>query len=226
MTEATNRPTDTTEPQEQRQRAATPLAIGLAAVAGLLRLVPHPFNLTATGALGLFGGARLRSWLAFALPLAVMALSDFALWALKGYPPFNPFVYSSFAVYVLLGRLLARSESPARIGAVCVLGTVQFFLLTNLGVWLASRAELPEGTAVVWTKREGMYPSPTYASNAAGLMACYAVALPFNNPDAPPLGFFGNALAGDLFFCGVLFAAHAWLSRRYFRPVPALVRTS
>ena len=24
---------------------------------------------------------------------------------------------------------------------------------------------------------------------------------------------------GDLFFCGLLFGAHAWLSRRYFRPV-------
>src|SRR5439155_10194395 len=120
--EATNRPTDPTEQQEQRQRAATPLAISLAAVAGLLRLVPHPFNLTATGALGLFGGARLRSWLAFALPLGVMALSDLALWALKGYPPFNPWVYGSFAIYVLLGQLLVRTESPVRIGAVCVLG--------------------------------------------------------------------------------------------------------
>ncbi|MBI1918695.1 MAG: hypothetical protein HYS12_28710 [Planctomycetes bacterium] len=227
--EATTSHTDTIarQQQEQRQRVATPLATGLAAVAGLLRLVPHPFNMTPIGALGLFGGARLRTWLAFVLPLAVMGLSDLVLWAVLGYPPFNPFVYASFAVYVLLGRLLTRTESTLRIGTVCILGTIQFFLLTNLGMWWASSAELPEGTAVVWTKGQGMYPSPTYARNAAGLMGCYAAALPFTNTNAPPLGFFGNVLLGDLLFCGLLFGAHAWLSRRYFRPVSAsaLVRT-
>src|SRR4051812_20159323 len=155
MTETMNNRTDTSSPvpPPERHQAATPLAIGLAVVAGLLRLVPHPFNMSATGALGLFGGARLRSWLALALPAAVMVVSDLILWGVKGYSPFNPYVYGSFAVYVLLGRLLSRTESPLGIGAACVLGTVQFFLLTNLGTWYALSApaeELPAGQAVVW----------------------------------------------------------------------------
>src|SRR5205823_2806282 len=107
--------------------------------------------------------------------------------------------------------------------------TAQFFLLTNLGVWLASSVpaeQLPEGQAVVWVSKDSVYPSPMYARDVRGLLACYAAALPFTNKDAPPLGFFGNALLGDVFFCGLLFGAHAWLSRRYFvaERVPALAR--
>jgi hypothetical protein len=176
--------------------------------------------MSATGALGLFGGARLRSWQALSLPLVVMAVTDLVLWAIHGYPPFNLFVYGSFVIYVLLGRLLARTESPLWIGTACVLGTVQFFLLTNLSAWLALSApaeQLPAGQAVVWSTQRTNYPVPTYARNLNGLLACYAAALPFTNADAPPLGFFGNTLAGDLLFCCLLFGAHAWLSRRYFR---------
>ena len=63
--------------------------------------------------------------------------------------------------------------------------------------------------------------------NLQGLVACYAAALPFTNRElAPPLGFSGNGLLGDLFFCGLLFGTHAWLSRRHPRAgrVPALGR--
>src|SRR6516225_10534871 len=83
-------------------------AIGMAIAGGLIRLIPyHPWNFTPIGALGLFGGARLRSWAAYVLPLAVMAVSDLLLWWIngQGYNPFNPWVYASFILAVLLGRL-------------------------------------------------------------------------------------------------------------------------
>jgi hypothetical protein len=228
MTDTTKSETNT-KPSDPRKDEQFPMVLGLMLLAGLAAVVTRmlapeglwPWNLTPIGALAIYGGARLRSWRAFVLPVAVMVVTDLVLWARLRNPPFNLYVYASFAIYVLLGRLLARTASPVWIGGACVAGAIQFFLLTNLSVWLASNAELPEGTAVVWAEGKGKYPSPTYARNGAGLLACYAVALPFTNKDAPPLGFFGNWLLGDLLFSGLLFGAHAWLSRRYFRPVPA-----
>ena len=68
-----------------------------------------------------------------------------------------------------------------------MLGSLQFFLLTNLGVWLVGDGHL-------------------YPRTPAGLMACYVAALPF----------FGRTLAADLGYATVLFGLHAWLSRRVF----------
>jgi hypothetical protein len=188
-------------------------ALLMALVAGLQRYFPHPWNLTLIGALGLWGGARLRPWFGLALPLVVWALTDLVLYSVQGLPGFNVFVYAGFLAYGLLGLLLRQTHSAARIGGVCVLGSVQFFLVTNFSVWLAMSldpAQLPDGRAVV-VEQQGAYPQPRYARNLSGLLACYGLGLPFSNPDAPPLGFFGNLLAGDLFFSGLLFGLHVAL---------------
>jgi hypothetical protein len=168
----------------------------MAVVAGLLRLVPHPWNLTPVGALGIFAGARLRSWHAFALPLLVMAVTNAILSAVYGYPFLYltlPFVLASFLVNVLLGRLLRRSESPFPIAAVSLLASVQFFLVTNFGVWLVT---------VFWPAPD-MVP---YTPDLPGLLACYAAGIPF----------FGGTVAGDLIYCGLLFGLHSWLTRTRF----------
>ena len=217
-------------------------AVGMAVAAGLIRLLPHPFNFTPVGALGLFGGARLRSWLAYLLPLAVMAVSDVLLWAIHGHSDFtllkyafNPWVYASFLLAVVWGRLLLRRESAARITAVSVLVSVQFFLVTNFGVWLADvmhNPPLPEETAVVWRDIPGLPASVPYhyAHNLSGLMACYVAALPFANLNAPPLGFFGNQLLSDLFYSGLLFGVYALLRSGVLPPrrlrEPATARMS
>lgn len=198
-------------------------ATGIAIAAGLIRLVPHPFNFTPIGALGLFGGARLRSWMAYGLPLGVMALSDILLWALNGSEPFNPWVYLSFALTVVWGRLLLRSGGARRVVAVSALVSVQFFLVTNFGVWLQSirtQPVPPEGAAVVWRDYPGL-PAPVpvaYAPNLSGLLACYAAALPFTQTNASPLGFLGNQLLGDLFYSGLLFGGYALLTNGALLP--------
>ena len=56
----------------RRDVIATTLTVLAGVLVGLLRLVPHPANFSSLGALGIFSGARLRSWNAFVLPLAVM----------------------------------------------------------------------------------------------------------------------------------------------------------
>jgi hypothetical protein len=208
-------------------RGGTALAVALTVLAGVIRLVPHPWNFTPVGALGLYGGARLRWWQALTLPLLVMAVTDLILWQTKGWP-FNPAVYACFLVNVLIGFLLKRTESPWRIAGCTLAGSVLFFLVTNFSVWSTSRvdpASIPGGGWYVLQAEGSPYPSPMvkYADDTRGLLACYWMGLNFDATAAPPLGFTGNLLAGDLFFSGLLFGAHAWLARRLGRPTPAAV---
>ncbi len=169
-----------------------PLALGLAllacVLAALLRVFPLEWNFAPVGALALFAGARLRPWLAYVLPLAVMAVSDAVLARTRGYAfPYLGmlFVYGSFLVYALLGRTLARTENPLRIGAVTVCGSLQFFLVTNFGVWLT-------GTL--------------YPHTLAGLFDCYVQAIPF----------FTRTVGSDALFAAALFGVYALLTRWYF----------
>jgi hypothetical protein len=163
----------------------TTITTVLGGVAAALRLVQIP-NIHAVGALGLYAGGRLPLWLAWLPSLAVMAGTDLVLQKLYAWTPFNPWVYGSFFLYVLLGRLLAGTRSPWRVGAVSVLGSVQFFVITNFGFWYH-----PIGLA-----------TPMYPPTMEGLIACYIAGLPF----------LGYTLVGDLCFTGAAFAAEAFLT--------------
>jgi hypothetical protein len=209
-----------TEKQTNENGLAWTWAAGMALAAGLLRLVPHPWNFTPVGGLGLFGGARLRSWRAYVLPLGVMAVSDLLLWAIHGinYSPFNPWVYACFALSVLWGRLFLRTGSAWRIGLMSVLVSVQFFLVTNFSSWWTMSGP--------FTLADGTVMAPLYARNMSGLMASYLAALPFTGTNAPPLGFFGNQLLGDLFYGAVLFGVYAWMRGGVFAPRRARVLSS
>jgi hypothetical protein len=212
-----------TADRNEPKTTQTWLAIGLAVVASLVRLFPHPWNFTPMGALGLFGGARLRLWQALTLPLAIMFGTDLLIWAKSGWAPFNPYVYGSFVACVLIGRLLTRTNSPGKILLCTLAASVQFFLISNFSVWAAFRVEPQSisGGAAYAMKHDDIYPNPTiyYANDARGLASCYWLAAAFSRPEAPPLGFFGNLLVGDLFFTSLLFAVHAWLGHRIFRPL-------
>jgi hypothetical protein len=192
---------------------ARPLACGLAIIAGLLRFLPYLrlapiFNFTPVGALGVFGGARLKWWQALCLPALLMIATDLILWLWKGNEIpwegslfFDPFVYTSFGVNILLGRLfLSRTESPWRIASITLLASVQFFLITNFGVWAV----------------DCFSAAPMYTADGKGLLECYWKGLAFFQPNAPPQGFFVNTILSDLFFSSVLFAAHAVLTRTAF----------
>jgi hypothetical protein len=188
------------ESQTNDRGLAHACAVGMAVAAGLVRLIPHPANFTPVGALGLFGGARLRSGWAYVLPLGVMAVSDLLLWAIHGYQPFNLAVYTCFVLTVLWGRLLLRTGSAWRIGIVAVLINVQFFVVTNLDSWWTFSAP--------WMQADGTVMPPLYARDLSGLIASYVAALPFA----------GNQLAGDLFYTGLLFGLYAWLRSLAARP--------
>src|SRR2546426_1032106 len=129
--------------ESPRQSLALSVAVVAGILAAILRIVPHPPNFSGVGALGLFGGARLRAWQAYALPLGIMILSDLSLWVLTGFDYkyslahfSRVFVYASFMIYVLIGRWLRDIDSLASITLAATVGGVQFFLLTNFCEWL------------------------------------------------------------------------------------------
>src|SRR2546422_10594082 len=95
-----------------------PLAIALIILGGLIRVVQH-WNFAPVGAMSLFAGARLRGWRAYALPLALMAITDPLL---GGYSIATPLVYASFLVNVWIGSRLRESESPLVIGGAAIAG--------------------------------------------------------------------------------------------------------
>lgn len=180
--------TTTTHP---RSWALTALASMAAICIRAFALVP---NMSPVGALSLYSGGRLRWWLAWIPPIAVMAISDVILAYLFAYSPFNAWVYAGFVVYVVIGRWLAQTNAPARIATASALGSLQFFLITNFGTWYGSH-----GLA------HALYPS-----TFAGLLDCYIAGLPF----------LGYTLLGDLVFSTILFGTDAMLVQSARKPAP------
>jgi Family of unknown function (DUF6580) len=131
------------------------LIVTLIVLAAVLRIAPHPWNLTPVGAMALFSGAMFRNrWMAFLLPLASLLAGD----VFVGFHKLMLVVYASFAISVVIGRWLAEKRSVARIGGTVFLGAVQFFFVTNFAMWAVG----------------GFYPK-----TAAGLVNCFVAGVPF-----------------------------------------------
>jgi hypothetical protein len=182
------------------------LVLSLAAVAALgtvlLRLHPPMYNFTPIGALCLFLGARVRSLWAFAIPVAIMLLTDYLLWQSQPMRPFlhhnTLWVYGSLALMYFMGWLFLGRNNPIGIIATAIAGGLPFFLITNFGSWYS--------VAISHTV------TPTaldnYSPDLMGLLECYASALPFHR----------GTVLGDLVFSIALFGCYAlatnWLDAR------------
>ena len=172
-------------------------AVLLVLLGALSRLIPHPSNFAPLGAIALYAGARLPRRLAWTVPLAAMALSDFLLDFGTGRAAFTLLRaadYAAFAAIVLLGSAALTPRSPraepgrtrvAWIAALSAAASTLFFLVSNLAEWVRD---------------------PLYPKTPAGLSLCYAAALPF----------FWATLAADLLGAAALFSLDA-LSRRELR---------
>src|SRR5579883_911039 len=89
--------------QTEADRVARPITAGVGGLlVVILRVLSLPVNLAPAGGLGVFGGARLRLWQALALVLGVMALSDLFLLMWQDKAGWDPAVYASMALYVLI----------------------------------------------------------------------------------------------------------------------------
>jgi len=126
--------------------------IGIAAIA---RLIPHAWNFTPVGAVGLFAGAFCQPRHAWQVPIAVLLITDLII----GF--YNPVilasVYLGFAFAPLIGQLLlGKTRSVLRIGTGVWISATVFFIVSNFGVWLAG-----------------------YPQTLSGLIECYTRALPY-----------------------------------------------
>jgi hypothetical protein len=130
------------------------LALVLIVIAAALRAAPHPWNFTPIGAMALFSGAIIRDRrLAFLFPLLALLVGDVFL----GFHRLTPIVYGSFLLSVLIGRLLQNRRTVPRLAGATLLGSVQFFLITNFGDW--------------WLLN-------SFPKSPAGLAACYLAGFP------------------------------------------------
>jgi hypothetical protein len=198
------------------------LAVG--ALATLIRLIPHPANFSPVGGVSLFSGGRIRSWVAYLVPLGIMVLSDFGLWLFTRFDPlYSPlhisrlYVYPCFLLYVWLGRALISNKSLWWVGVASVLGGLQFFVITNFFTWLTQPLAGVTGRL--------------YTRDLNGLLDCFVAALPFYQSDAhfdvyhgfitgdARLALFG-LLVGDLCFSILFFSLQAGLVR-VLAPAPA-----
>jgi len=146
-------------------------------LAAVLRIVPHPWNLTPIGAMALFSGAMFRNrWFAFAIPLAALLAGD----VFVGFHKLMLIVYGSIAISIAIGMWLGENKTAVRIGGAVFIGALQFFVITNFAMWAIGGF---------------------YSKTAAGLLNCFVAGVPFFwNTLA------GDAMYAGVFFGGFALA--------------------
>ncbi len=120
------------------------------------RLMPHPFNFTAIGALALFSGSVIANKkLAFILPAVAMLIAD----AFLGFHSSMIPVYLCFVIAVWIGIKMIPNVNVLSVTSASVISSLIFFLVTNLPFWYADISLYP----LTWQ----------------GTMESYTLALPF-----------------------------------------------
>jgi len=139
----------------------------LIAVAAISRLFPLAWNFSPIASIALLGGFFFKDIKkAILIPLSCLLLSDALLHAkyLSGaseWPGFYPeisMVYIAFVLVVLVGRGVIKSANWGNILGASLIGSLAFFLVSNIGVWLGGHL---------------------YPMTGAGLLACFEAAIPF-----------------------------------------------
>jgi len=139
----------------------------------MFRILPHPPNVSPVAAMALFGGACFSDKrVAFLVPFLALLLSDFML----GLHDTMVYVYTGFALTVVIGFWLRNNMNIGRIALAVVGSSVLFFIISNFGAWFTS----------------GLYPM-----TLDGLMQAYVAAIPFFQNSL-----LGNAVFTALLFGG------------------------
>ncbi len=177
-----------------KQWIQTGILIAIIVAVAFTRLIPHTFNFSPLGAIGLFGAAYFsKRWLALLIPITATWMSDLFLNNVvyaQYYPQFTWFYggfywqYGSYVLIVLGGILLFHKINPTRVIGGALMASAIFFLVSNFGVWIGSKV---------------------YPQNISGLLTCYGAGLPFIK----------GTLMGDLFYSTVLFGGYELLCKFY-----------
>jgi hypothetical protein len=124
-------------------------------LAALLRLVPHAWNITPIGSIGLFAGSYCDRRIAWLMPLIPLFIGDL----ISGFydPLIMLFVYTGIAASALIGRwFLSKQKSLFRFAGAISVSAIIFYLLSNFPVW--------------WVY---------YPRTIAGLAECYIKGIPY-----------------------------------------------
>ncbi len=153
-------------------------------LAAITRMIPHPYNFAPLGAMSLFGAAHFANKkLAFLLPLLAFFISDLLVNNILYSGYYNSFViispgyiwtYGAMLLIVLAGIFIFKKITFSRIIAGGLSASVIFFIISNLGVWVAT---------------------PTYPATIQGLVACYIAAIPFF-----PMAILGDLVYSGILF--------------------------
>ncbi len=167
-------------------------------LAAFSRLIPHWPNFTAVGAMALFGAAQFRQkWLAFAVPFLALYLSDLVI---------NNVIYGGYY------NSFVWQFSAFTYGAFALIILLGFWLRNNVKVTSVISTSIAASVIFFLVTNFGSWvANPMYTKDMTGLLAAYGAGIPF----------FWNTLAGDFFFCGVLFGGYALVSRYYLAPQTA-----
>lgn len=165
------------------------LFISLIVIAALSRIMPHPDNFTAMGAVALFTGSVIRRHSALLIPIIALFISDLLInniiYAGSGFTLFTsgfPYFAGAYVIIALLGRTLQRT-STGGVLAYSIFSALIFFVVSNFAVWTSGI----------------MYPK-----TSAGLFMAYEAAIPFLR----------NDIIGTAVFSVAIFGAYNWLKER------------
>lgn len=148
------------------------------AIAAMTRILPHPSNFTAVGAMALFAGATMSNrWLSLLIPAAALFVTDIFL----GFHNTMWAVYGAMALTTMIGWMIRNRQNFITITGGSLIAVMLFFLITNSAMW------------VVGFFTTGGF----YSQNAAGLIESVVAGIPF----------LGNSLLSQLVYTGVLFGA-------------------
>lgn len=161
----------------------------------LSRILPHPPNFTAVGAVAIFGGSLFnRTYMSILVPLLSIFLSDIVInnTLYRGYyEGFTLFsegslvIYASIILMSIIGHLFIKMDNIINVTSVATLSTLLFFVLTNFAVW---------------------YNGTLYSNDLSGLLTCYTMAIPFGL----------NSLLGNLTFSALLFIIYNYSINRSY----------
>ena len=156
-------------------------------VAIVLRILPHPWNMTPIGAMFLFSGATFKSKrLSLIVPLGALLVSDYLVVKLLYHGVYSWIMTSpwpGFLIVAMIGWRLGKTITWQRVLGASLASSVAFFIVSNFTLWLTGEL---------------------YPLTLSGLGICFAEAVPF----------FHNTVLGDLVYAAVFFGSHEFVRRR------------
>ena len=160
----------------------------------LVRVLPHPPNVSPMTAICLFSGFAVGvRLLSFLIPIIVIYGSDFVInntisraflaesSEIIWWSDFMFWTYGSYLLIIIIGAISFEKIKTKNVMRTALISSLVFFLLTNFGSWISY---------------------PFYPKNAVGLMECYSAGVPF----------FRTSLLSDIGFSVLLFGAYRYIT--------------